>query len=406
VEKAGKTSWLLGTCHIGVPLDYALPAPHGAALSSARIVYTEVDLAVQDPMQYIALVSEDGPGLSTRLSPEDWRAVAWRLRQIPAPVLEHAPPWMIVSMIAAAPPAAQAQPQAPATAHPPARHSGKAAADAAKTAPAIPAAMDSEVVSRAKARGIPVAYVETLDQQVAMLGARNDAFLASLRVTHGSGAGDGGPMSALCYRGDTSVRLQILDSANPLNGPMVTDRNRAWLPRIEPDLEQGGAFVAVGALHMLGDEGLVSLLRRDGFVVTQLTTERPIHVGALGSIGTAIAAAPAPSPHSDEFAAVTGPPLALALCAPDQIVPTCFEPNVATCTARVQSDYALCVRQRPDLLPADGSFPPDDAYRSLAACAPMGIIVESIARGHLGDAPVCTQLIDGMRGAMRAALPR
>ena len=51
---------------------------------------------------------------------------------------------------------------------------------------------------------------------------------------------------------------------------LVGGRNRAWLGRLEPALARGGAFVAVGALHLPGADGLVQLLRDRGWTVTRV----------------------------------------------------------------------------------------------------------------------------------------
>jgi hypothetical protein len=52
---------------------------------------------------------------------------------------------------------------------------------------------------------------------------------------------------------------------------MVAARNRAWLERIEALLAgDRDALVVVGALHLVGPEGLVALLRGRGYTVTQL----------------------------------------------------------------------------------------------------------------------------------------
>ncbi len=40
--------------------------------------------------------------------------------------------------------------------------------------------------------------------------------------------------------------------------------------RAAPLLKGGGAFMAVGALHLPGREGLVELLRQQGFTVTRV----------------------------------------------------------------------------------------------------------------------------------------
>ena len=64
-----------------------------------------------------------------------------------------------------------------------------------------------------------------------------------------------------------------LDAA-ALNEAMMFDildgRNRTWMPGLSSELSRGGAFVAVGALHLPGEGGLVELLRGRGFTVTRI----------------------------------------------------------------------------------------------------------------------------------------
>jgi uncharacterized protein YbaP (TraB family) len=52
---------------------------------------------------------------------------------------------------------------------------------------------------------------------------------------------------------------------------MVTDRNLRWLPRIE-ELFEGNvdAMVVVGSLHLVGEQGLIQLLKAKGYKVEQL----------------------------------------------------------------------------------------------------------------------------------------
>jgi len=49
---------------------------------------------------------------------------------------------------------------------------------------------------------------------------------------------------------------------------LLDDRNAVMLERARPLLETGGAFIAVGALHLPGENGLVSLLRSAGYKVS------------------------------------------------------------------------------------------------------------------------------------------
>ena len=51
---------------------------------------------------------------------------------------------------------------------------------------------------------------------------------------------------------------------------LITDRNHRMAERLAPLLRPGGVFVAVGALHLPGDEGLVALLRAQGYRLTRL----------------------------------------------------------------------------------------------------------------------------------------
>ncbi|MDX2156599.1 MAG: TraB/GumN family protein [Hyphomicrobiaceae bacterium] len=49
---------------------------------------------------------------------------------------------------------------------------------------------------------------------------------------------------------------------------LLTVRNARMRDAALPVLAEGGAFIAVGALHLVGEDGLVALLRAAGFEVT------------------------------------------------------------------------------------------------------------------------------------------
>jgi uncharacterized protein YbaP (TraB family) len=52
---------------------------------------------------------------------------------------------------------------------------------------------------------------------------------------------------------------------------LVVSRNQAWLPQIEQALKQSKpVFIVVGTLHLLGKEGLVTVLKEKGYAVEQL----------------------------------------------------------------------------------------------------------------------------------------
>jgi hypothetical protein len=51
---------------------------------------------------------------------------------------------------------------------------------------------------------------------------------------------------------------------------LLHQRNLRMLERMAPRLKEGNAFIAVGALHLPGEEGLLRLLRRAGYRVTPI----------------------------------------------------------------------------------------------------------------------------------------
>ena len=48
---------------------------------------------------------------------------------------------------------------------------------------------------------------------------------------------------------------------------LVDERNHDWLPKIEKHIKQEPCFIAVGALHLPGNDGLINLLRKAGYKV-------------------------------------------------------------------------------------------------------------------------------------------
>lgn len=48
---------------------------------------------------------------------------------------------------------------------------------------------------------------------------------------------------------------------------MISERNRAWIPALMKFFDEGNAFVNVGASHLAGPDGLIQLLRGNGYVV-------------------------------------------------------------------------------------------------------------------------------------------
>lgn len=76
------------------------------------------------------------------------------------------------------------------------------------------------------------------------------------------------------YVSDDLSRIQGLgEDYEEISGNMdalVVKRNRNWIPKLKKILNEGGGFIAVGALHLSGEEGIVELLQAEGFKLEAL----------------------------------------------------------------------------------------------------------------------------------------
>ncbi len=70
---------------------------------------------------------------------------------------------------------------------------------------------------------------------------------------------------------EQSYELDELENkalAKRLRQKLISERNERMLLRAQPHLLKGKAFIAVGALHLPGEKGLIRLLQQSGYAVT------------------------------------------------------------------------------------------------------------------------------------------
>ncbi|MFN4297012.1 MAG: TraB/GumN family protein [Brevundimonas sp.] len=131
--------------------------------------------------------------------------------------------------------------------------------------------------ARAEAAGIPIAGLETPEDQIRMLAGFPDAGqLTFLRRTLAEfdnaltvpdqlveawATGDVEAIQALAV---TPMRLE----SELIYQTVLVERNLRWTDRIETLLEGSGtAFIAVGVLHLIGDDSVPAILRSRGLDV-------------------------------------------------------------------------------------------------------------------------------------------
>jgi uncharacterized protein len=75
-------------------------------------------------------------------------------------------------------------------------------------------------------------------------------------------------LTALESISDKAMQQGDARVAQLFTSQVVVNRNRRMLERMQPRLDEGNAFIAVGALHLPGKDGLLTLLRNKGYRVS------------------------------------------------------------------------------------------------------------------------------------------
>ncbi len=139
---------------------------------------------------------------------------------------------------------------------------------------------DVAIMGEAQASGKPVRYFETVEQQLALLGADDpklelDSFESFLKDFRKEDA-DLAPLVDAWAAGDedrmAELLLKEIDKQPGLRKALFDDRNKAWTRTIEGvlDHESGTFLVTVGTGHLITGRGVPALLLRAGYSVERL----------------------------------------------------------------------------------------------------------------------------------------
>ena len=110
----------------------------------------------------------------------------------------------------------------------------------------------------------------------AAVGAGIGVFGATMLVMGIEEAEDGDEMTeemvTTYLSGDLDGIQEIIDTYlgdeyAEINEDLLIDRNRDWIPKIRKLIAVKPAFIAVGAGHLPGENGIINLLRDEGYTV-------------------------------------------------------------------------------------------------------------------------------------------
>ena len=268
IEKEGQpASWLLGTMHVTDPRVLAMPAAARSAFAAAATVVIESDEIADEKKAGATMLTRpdptmftDGKSITDFLDKEDAEKLAEGLknRGLSLTAVARMKPWMIASFVAL--PACEI---------------------ARKTAGA--AFLDQRLAKDALAQGKTLKGLETLIEQISALDSlplepQVQGLVQTLEL--GDTLQDViETMSQLYLAGDTGMIMPMMRAAAAQTDEdaeayadfeqrIIIDRNHTMAERAAPILAGGNVFMAVGALHLPGPEGVVELLRKQGFTLT------------------------------------------------------------------------------------------------------------------------------------------
>lgn len=136
---------------------------------------------------------------------------------------------------------------------------------------------DDLMAKAAKSFGVPVAYLESREDIVRRRASVPPSFyVRQLRngLDPETVKRDFGKAVAALNHGDYETvasigvgRVEEQADAAVFQRVMVQERNQAWLPALMAYLNEGHSVVLVGAAHLPGHDGLISLLRLAGYSI-------------------------------------------------------------------------------------------------------------------------------------------
>ncbi len=263
VSDADNSIYLLGSFHLLKDSDYPLADSTYAALADAEQVVFELSpQEMNDPAMGqkmgAAARRTDGKTLQQSLPEDTWNQLSAYTAKRGLPIANFQPfeAWFVSLLVSVT-------------------EMQRFGLDPEK-------GLDKHFAARAQKAGKPVRGLETGDQQIALFdGMDPKEQLQALQDTLSEVAemeSEIGKMHALWRAGDGDALFQATGAEMKLQYPALyqrinVQRNQAWLPRLAAMLDDSASddtLVVVGALHLLGDEGVVALLKAKGYTVERL----------------------------------------------------------------------------------------------------------------------------------------
>ncbi len=271
IEKDGKApSWLLGTMHLADPRVVDMPKGAKEAFAKAKTVIVESDEITSEKKAGASLLARpdltmfvDGKSITDMLSADDVAKLETGLKErgIPLNAVIKMKPWILSSFVAL--PACELARKAKGAEF----LDMKLANDALKEGKQL-VGLETLVEQMSALSDLPMTFhVQSLIEMLRM-GDRMQDIMATMIDLYLKG--EIGMITPMMKSIDPDENNKGDDGYAAFEQRLITDRNHVMADRAESHLDQGGVFMAVGALHLPGNEGVIELLRKKGFALTRV----------------------------------------------------------------------------------------------------------------------------------------
>ena len=258
VEKGSEVVYIGGTVHLLRESDYPLPEEFLDAFANADILVLEADMGEINSLEVqqkimAGATCPPGEGLDQVLSKEAYDALAEYCQQngLPIEAMNQFKPSLVSLTILGL--------------------------EMQKLGLSMELGIDTYFYHRAIDEGKDLLYIETIDEQIAYIlamgeGRESEYMLKSLSDLHKMPeeledmiqywkTGDDDKMEDL-------ILAEVREKYPEIYESLIKERNERWLPQIEAlFLTEEDELVLVGAGHLIGEDGIISMLKERGYSV-------------------------------------------------------------------------------------------------------------------------------------------
>ncbi|GAB3178505.1 TraB/GumN family protein [Telluribacter humicola] len=246
-----KPSYLYGTIHLICPTDFSLSDGLKERLQKAEQLALELDMDDPGMMMSMAqlMLMQDNKQLSTLLPKDDYTRLNQFFRDsvgMNIAPFERAKPFVLMSLLFN------------------------------RVLDCQPQSYEMTLVGLAKKQQIEVVGLETVAEQMAVFDTipyQDQARMLVQMIDNLPKARTEFTQMVSLYKKQDVAALHkmTLESDFDMQGQeevLLNGRNRRWIPLMAAMMTQKPTFFAVGAAHLGGDEGVIALLRKQGYKVT------------------------------------------------------------------------------------------------------------------------------------------